>query len=170
VERFIKRHREFLHGLEINGLRGWAENLQVLEMSAAFRLPAVSGGDRHGNEPNAILNLTNASTCSEFVEEVRLKGRSEILLMPQYRQSRALRLIDSACDIVGDYPKHSLGLHRWSDRVFYRCEDSTVRSLTEVWAGRPPLAIRSFIALSRLVRHFPLQLALRFAFGMEELA
>jgi hypothetical protein len=90
--------------------------------------------------------------------------------MPQYRQSRLLRLVYGACDIVADYPKHSLGQHRWSDRVFYRCEDSTVRSLTDDWANQPPIAIRGFIALMRLLQNYPLQLALRFAFGMEELA
>jgi hypothetical protein len=31
----------------------------------------ISGGDRHGCEPSAVLNLTNAKTFSEFIDEIR---------------------------------------------------------------------------------------------------
>jgi len=36
----------------------------------------VSGGDRHGVEPNANINLTNATSFTEFVHEIRRKRRA----------------------------------------------------------------------------------------------
>jgi len=48
----------------------------------------------------------------------RHAGRSEILLMPEYRESRALRLLEAAADALRHYPNHPQGQAIWTDRVF----------------------------------------------------
>ena len=46
--------------MELNGLRQWRENRNVLAFAAAAGKPLISGGDRHTIEANSVLNLTNA--------------------------------------------------------------------------------------------------------------
>jgi hypothetical protein len=168
VHEFLLRYGRLVHALELNGLRSWTENRQVLALAAACRIPAVSGGDRHGTEPNAIVNLTNARTFDEFAAEVREDRRSTILFMPQYRQSRTLRLLHNVLDIVGDQPAHSLGWTGICDRVFYLCNDGTPRALTQLLNGRPPRMVRALTAATRFAAQPPLRYALRLALGAEE--
>ena len=63
----LQEHRGMFHALEMNGLRSWRENQQVLSLGEARDLPVVGGGDRHGREPNAILNLSAARTFAQLV-------------------------------------------------------------------------------------------------------
>ncbi len=70
LHTLLSEHRLHIHALELNGLRSWRENLEVIWLGRANGMPVVSGGDRHGREPNAILNLTGATTFEGFVEEV----------------------------------------------------------------------------------------------------
>jgi hypothetical protein len=72
VNDFLARHGQFCHALELNGLRNWDENRDVSALAGRWNQIVLSGGDRHGLEPNANLNLTQASTFSEFVHEVRV--------------------------------------------------------------------------------------------------
>jgi hypothetical protein len=67
----------------------------VTQLASSFRLPLISGGDRHGREPNACVNLTNAASFPEFVEEVRNDGWSDVLFMPQYREPSKLRILQT---------------------------------------------------------------------------
>ena len=97
---FLRRFRPFLHALELNGFRPWRENERVCELSALWRLPLISGGDRHGLEANANLNLTHARTFAEFVDEVRQDGRSTVLFMPQYRRNRIRRIARTVAEVV----------------------------------------------------------------------
>ena len=57
---------------------------------------ALSGGDRHGVEPNANVNLTNATSFTEFVHEVRREKRSNVLFLAAIR--RAMEAPDSSID------------------------------------------------------------------------
>lgn len=91
-KEFLRCYRPWIHALEVNGLRPWKENHRVMQWAAAEALPSISGGDRHGCEPNAFLNLTRAATFAEFVDEVREDHRSRVLVMPQYRHSLLRRL------------------------------------------------------------------------------
>jgi hypothetical protein len=101
-----------------------------------------------------MLNLTRATTFAEFVREIRCEGRSEILLMPRYRESFHLRVLDNVCDVFREYPDHGLGWRTWSDRVFYLSDDDRVRTLSELWGGRVPPAARPIVGLVRLLdRH-----------------
>ena len=111
---------QHLHALEVNGLRSWRENEQVIRLGRELGLPVVAGGDRHGLEPNAILNLSHAATMEEFVTEVRVRRFSHLAFMPQYRQSRKLRILHTVIDVLRDYPDDFEGRQSWPDRVFYR--------------------------------------------------
>lgn len=134
VRRFLRRFRGFLHALELNGLRPWRENAQVVALAERSGLPLISGGDRHGCEPNADLNLTQARTFGEFVEEIRHNARSHVLFLPQYRQPHAQRITRIILDVLRDHEDHGEGWRRWSDRVFCRKPDGSVDSLTHSWS------------------------------------
>jgi hypothetical protein len=162
AHEFLTRFKPCLHAIEINGLRSWEENRRAMDFAEATGLPLISGGDRHGREPSAVLNLTNAASFGEFVGEVRRGRASTVLMMPQYHQPLRLRIIQNIGDVLRDDPEHSLGWVRWSDRVFYRSPEGKISSLGELWV-REPAMIRRFLRLVRLLSNHRLQPALRFA-------
>jgi hypothetical protein len=100
VQRLLQLCRPWIHALELNGLRTWRENRRVIELSSATRLPVIAGGDRHGKEPNAILNLSDAVSFAEFVDEVRTETRSHVLVMPQFRNPLALRIANVVAEVI----------------------------------------------------------------------
>jgi hypothetical protein len=162
-EAFLASYRPLLHALELNGLRPWKENRKVVELAKAWNLPVVSGGDRHGREPNACVNLTNAGAFAEFVAEVRNDSWSDVLFMPQYREPLRMRILENICDILEDDPHHAMGWTRWSDRVFYRTDDGADKSLNQLWTGKFPGVVNRFVALMSLVKHRRVRSALRLA-------
>src|SRR5262249_5151890 len=95
---FLAWHKNYIHAFELNGLRTWDENLRVMELASHWNLPVISGGDRHGCEPNAVINLTRAKDFSTFVQEIRTEGRSVVVFLQQYRQPLAFRKIKTAWD------------------------------------------------------------------------
>jgi hypothetical protein len=156
----LQRHGAHIHALELNGLRSWSENQRVFELAGRVALPLISGGDRHGCEPNANLNLTNAATFSEFVAEVR-DGQSEVLFMPHYRENRTARIIHQVWEVLRDDDAHGLGWKRWNDRIFYETEDGAVKSLAKLWGADVPYATRAFVGLINLMAHEPVRKAVR---------
>ncbi|GIU73167.1 MAG: hypothetical protein KatS3mg004_0254 [Bryobacteraceae bacterium] len=158
AEQFLARYRRWIHALELNGLRPWKENRRVLDLAARYRLPAVAGGDRHGCEPNALINLSCAADFNTFVDEVRCRRESSILVMKQYREPLPARILAAVADAVGDRQQGWSGV-RWKDRVFFRDAGGRVRSLSECFAaGDEPFPIRLFVLLARVggvpaVRH-----------------
>ena len=130
----------WLHAFELNGTRVWAENAATIELAKAYGRPTISGGDRHGCEPAACINLTNATSFSEFVSEIR-GGHSAIHFLPHYRQPMTLRLMEAVCDILRPYPEYP-ERRRWMDRFFYRHEDGSVESLAALWKNREPWMLR----------------------------
>ncbi|MBI4891344.1 MAG: hypothetical protein HY821_12025 [Acidobacteria bacterium] len=159
---FLSAYRPWLHALELNGLRPWGENLRVLEMAEAAGLPAVSGGDRHGCEPNALLNLTMVRTFAEFVEVIRHDRRSDIVVMPQYREPMAGRVLTAVADVMRDNDRHTHGWARWSDRVFYRDAEGAAVPLSAAFeGGSEPLAVRLLLAAARALDHGGVQAAVR---------
>jgi hypothetical protein len=170
---FLRRYSPFLHALEMNGLRSWSENRRVVEWGASVDKPVVSGGDRHCSEPNAMLNLTNSSTFSEFVEELRDYGRSHVLVMPQYREPFVSRVLKMIADVMRDNRAHTHGWVRWTDRVFVRDSDTgQVETLSGIWSeGRQPLAVQTLAGACRLLDNRSLHAALRqFFSATQELA
>jgi len=167
VDDFMARCAPFVHAIELNGLRSWSENRRAIDFAAAVGKPVISGGDRHGCEPNACLNLTRATTFSDFVSEIR-SGHSSVLFMNQYRESRAYRIAQSVREVLRYDPSHSLGWKAWNDRIFYAREDGQIQSLRELWGEESPLLTRCFLAAADLAAHAPLRFALRAAFPPDQ--
>ncbi len=163
AEEFIRRYRPFLHALELNGIRPWSENRRVIALAESMERPVISGGDRHCCEPNALINLTNSDTFSEFVEEVRDYGRSHVLVMPQYREPIVARIMKMVADVMRDNEAHTHGWVRWSDRVFYRdSRTGAVESLSSIWPdNHQPLIVRAFAGACLLLESRGLHAALR---------
>lgn len=144
VQALLQRHKRHIHALELNGLRTTRENRQVVEMARDLGIPAVAGGDRHGIEPNAILNLSRAETLSEFIQDVRCHRFSHVVFMPQYRQSQTLRILHTVIDVLREYPENFEGRRSWPDRVFYRDPET----------GAPvPLAAVHTAQRTRIIEH-----------------
>lgn len=163
----LRQYGGNIHALEINGLRPWLENRDAIALAHEFSKPVISGGDRHALEPNTILNLTNATTFSEFVAEVR-DDWSDVLITERYTESFFLRIVQSIQDIVRPYNTHGRW-SRWDDRVFYRCDDGEVRAAAEMWEDRVPFAARLFAAAIQVLDRRAFQQVFRAAFaGREE--
>jgi hypothetical protein len=141
--QLMERYRPWIHALELNGLRSWRENREVCEIADSLGLPVVSGGDRHGIEPNANVNLTNAATFDEFAGEIR-QGRSTVLFLSQYRKNIHARTVRLMCDVLRDLPES-----RWNDRIFYRS-----RPLSEWLGDSKPGVIAPFLAFIRAAEVF----------------
>lgn len=126
--RFLRTHRAFIHAVELNGLRPWKENRLAWRMAQEMDKPIVAGGDRHALEPNALIDLTNAGSFSEYAEQVR-NGWSDVLVTNQYREPLPLRILQSVQETLQDYETHACGWRHWRDRVFYECDNGVVRPL-----------------------------------------
>lgn len=157
---FLEAHQECIHALELNGLRPKRENKMVARWAKECGLPLISGGDRHGREPNACLNLTSASTFDQFAGEVR-DGWSHIVLLPRYNEPHALRVTHGVYDILRHDEHHSMGWRRWSDRVFYQFAGGAVRSFTDIWGVQGPLLVRYLVELIGLLGHSHIRGVLR---------
>lgn len=151
VREFLACYKEGVHALELNGLRPWRENEEVIELAEEWGKPLISGGDRHGLEPNANINLTNARSLADFVEQVR-RGESHVLFLPQYRKAHGVRIVENLLEILQEQPGHARGWQRWSDRVFYELEEGKPQSLSEFWPEGGPAMVRLFVAMAQGVR------------------
>ncbi len=123
LKEFIQRHGRWIHAFEINGFRSWSENKRVIEMAEALGMPLATGGDRHGCKPNTVINLTNADTFEEFVNEIRVEKRSEVVLMPEYEQPLHSRQMQSFSEILRHYPDFRSGRQKWFERVYFDTGD-----------------------------------------------
>lgn len=123
LQRFLAMHGHWIHALEVNGFRTWSENKAVLELAEQLGLPVVSGGDRHGCQSNTVVNITNSATFADFVGEVRIDGRSQVALMPEYERPLVSRQLASFAEILGTYPDFPVERIRWFDRVAFDIND-----------------------------------------------
>jgi hypothetical protein len=166
VEEFLEQNGEFIHALELNGLRGWNENRVVRSLAARWNMLLISGGDRHGLEPNGNINLTNTTSFNEFVHEVRNEGRSHVLFMPQYAQPWKHRIMRSMVDAVRNYPDFPEGSRRWDERVYHPDANDVPQPVSALWpAGHAPLMLRLSIQCVRLMGHAPFSGSLRLAWN-----
>jgi hypothetical protein len=152
VNEFLQRNGAFLHALELNGLRNWDENRAVRRLAEKWNMLLIAGGDRHGVEPNANINLTNAGSFTEFVHEVRREKRSNVLFMPQYAEPWKHRILQSTIDAVRRYPEFPQGSRTWDDRVYHPDANGVVRPLSEIWPdGSAPRVFSAVLALVQLM-------------------
>ena len=131
VKEFLTANAGLVHALEVNALQSWDINRRVAKIASDLALPIISGGDRHGFEPNGAINLTNAKDFPGFVHEIRNEKRSSVLFMPQCRKSLIHRYAENVEFILDEYPDLH-GRRFWYDRIFYQCPDGVTRPLTEM--------------------------------------
>jgi peptidoglycan/xylan/chitin deacetylase (PgdA/CDA1 family) len=161
LENLLRQHGQWIHALEFNGMRPWVENHEVLKLAEAWNRRVISGGDRHCSHPNTVVNLTNASSFDEFVDEVR-RGCSDVLALNAYRESYNVRFAESVWDIVREYPEN-LGRVHWSDRVFCRHDNGQFMPISHLWAENAPGIAKVFTAALRLMGSQPVRSTLRLA-------
>jgi hypothetical protein len=97
------------------------------------------------------LDLTTAARFPEFVEQVR-SGWSDVLVTSQYREPLALRILQSVQETLQDCETHAYGWRRWSDRVFYQCDDGMVRPLMTLVPERIPTALQLLVGAVSVIR------------------
>ncbi len=168
VNEFLQKYGSWLHALELNGLRNWEENRAVRRLAQQWNMLLISGGDRHGVEPNANINLSNAATFTEFVHEIRRERRSNVLFMPQYAEPWKHRLLRSTLDAIRDYPDFPQGSRRWDERAYHPDVNGVVRPLNEIWPkGRAPFTIQWTIKAVQMLGKGPVSGGLRIAWSDE---
>lgn len=168
VNEFLRENKTWIHAIELNGLRNWRENRDALRLAAKWDMASISGGDRHGLEPNANINLTHASCFDEFVREIREDKMSRILFLPQYAQPWKHRILRSAIDAVTYYPHFPHGSQNWDERVYHPDANGVVRPLASLWPdGTAPRAMRWGVAAVQLMGRGVFSGGLRMAWSEE---
>ncbi len=166
VNEFLQINGNYLHALELNGLRNWEENRAVRRLAEQWNMLLISGGDRHGVEPNANINLTNTASFTEFVHEVRREQKSNMLFMPQYAEPWKHRLLQSTIDAIRHYPEFPQGSRTWDERVYHPDANGVVRPLSELWPnGAAPRAMSWMLGMVQLMGAGPVSGGLRMAWS-----
>ncbi len=161
LTRFLTAAAGWIHAFELNGMRSHEENRRVLRLAAAWDQLILSGGDRHGCEPNASINLTDAASFSEFVDEVRNGRQSTVLIMPQYDEPLGWRFYQNFTHVIADYPDHPEGRRRWDERTFHPDRNGNVVPMIELWRVGPPEFLRTIFSAALLAAHIPTHSLLR---------
>jgi len=166
VNEFLQKYGAWLHALELNGLRNWEENRGTRRLAERWNMVLISGGDRHGVEPNANINLTNASSFTGFVHEIRRERKSHVLFMPQYAEPWKHRLLQSTLDAIRDYPDFPQGSRTWDERAYHPDAHGVIRPLSEIWPkGHAPLSIHWTIKAVQMLGKGPVSGGLRMAWN-----
>jgi hypothetical protein len=166
VNEFLARYGQYVHALELNGLRNWKENREAATLAGKWNQLVISGGDRHGVEPNANVNLTRAESFTEFVHEVRRERQSHVLFMPQYSEPWKHRILQSTLDAIRDYPHFPEGSRRWDQRVYHPDRYGVMQPISELWnGGRAPRFIRGILAAVKMMGAAPVSGGLRMAWN-----
>jgi hypothetical protein len=168
LAQFVRAYRPFLHATEINGYRSHAENKAVIALGRDWDMPVLAGGDRHGRAPNAMVNLTASATFDEFVAEVRDDGRSDVVVMPEYREHPVTRTLEVVADVLRTDRDADPGQRHWAQRVFVILDDGRHVPLAELWAPRGPLAVRACVRTASLLGSGTARSALRLGLAVED--
>jgi hypothetical protein len=166
VNEFLAVNGQYVHALELNGLRNWKENREAATLAGKWNQLVISGGDRHGVEPNANVNLTQAESFTEFVHEVRRERQSHVLFMPQYAEPWKHRILQSTLDAIRDYPHFPEGSRRWDQRVYHPDSNGVMQPLSEIWNhGRAPRWVQGILTGVKMMGAAPLSGGLRMAWN-----
>jgi hypothetical protein len=149
VRRFLMTYGRYVHAIELNGYRSRTENTAAHALARALSMPVISGGDRHGCTPNALLNVTRATCFAEFAAELR-DGMSHVIVMPEYHRHLTTRKLETAYDVLRAHPSLPAGHRYWTDRVSWDL-DGTWRPLSFHWQDGAPLAARSAVQACRML-------------------
>ena len=161
LTRFLTSANRYMHAFELNGMRGHGENREVIRLAAEWNQVIISGGDRHGCEPNASLNLTNAADFAEFVEEVREGRQSTVLIMPQYAEPLGWRFYQNFTHVIGEYPGHPEGRRRWDERTFHPDRSGEIAPMIRLWKEDAPDFLKTIFAAAMMAANLPLRGILR---------
>jgi hypothetical protein len=165
LDRFLRQTADFLHAFEFNATRSTKENKRVAQLAERWERPVVSGGDRHGCEPSAALNLTRCETFPEFVNEIRRERRSHVLVMPQYAEPMVIRMTRTLLDVIREYPEYPEGVRRWDNRIFHPdAANGTDRPISTLWKAPPAYVERTFACI-RILESAAVQRVLRHMYG-----
>jgi hypothetical protein len=148
LNSFLAKHGQYIHAFELGGLRCWEENRKVYELAAQWNVAVVAGGDRHGFEPSACLNLTNATCLAEFTQEVR-KKTTHVLFMPQYTRPLWSRMMEVVLDAAREQPGHPMGA-TWDQRTFHPDRNGSLTPICQLWDHTPHF-IETTLKLFRLM-------------------
>jgi hypothetical protein len=166
VNEFLAVHGQYVHALELNGLRDWKENREVSTLAGKWNQLVISGGDRHGVEPNANVNLTWAKSFNEFVYEVRRERQSHVLFMPQYAEPWKHRILQSTLAAIRNYPDFPEGSRTWDERVYHPDAEGAVQPLSQLWMnGKAPAFCQATLAIVRVMGASPVSSGLRIAWN-----
>jgi hypothetical protein len=166
LNQFLQKNGGYMHALELNGLRHWEENRATRRLAEKWNMLVISGGDRHGVEPNANINLTNATSFTEFVHEIRREKRSNLLFMPQYAEPWKHRILRSTIDAIRDYPEFPQGSRTWDERVYHPDAKGVDTPLSQLWpSGVAPWQMTWCLALVKLMGRSPVSSGLRMAWS-----
>jgi hypothetical protein len=168
LREFLREHVHQLHAFEINGFRSWKENQAVIALAETHHLPVVTGGDRHGEQTNTLINLTRAENFADFVGEVRDDGHSTTLLFPEYSQSRTARTFAIVADVLRTYSNHPVG-ERWTERIFIDLTGRGARPLSDYWQRNGPAWVRAALWCIKVLGSPHAQPALRLALSKERI-
>lgn len=157
LRRFLDASNRYMHAFELNGMRCHQENRGVLRLARSWDQVLISGGDRHGCEPNAWLNLTSAADFPEFVDEIRNGRQSTVAIMPQYGQPFCWRMYQNFTHVIADYPHYPEDRRRWDQRTFHpdRAGNAVV-PMAQLWKVGPPEFLKRIFALALAAAHVPM--------------
>jgi len=165
---FVAAYRGFLHATEINGYRRHAENRAVIRLGRERGLPVLAGGDRHGRAANAMVNVTAASTFDEFVQEVRRGGEATTIVMPEYQEHTATRVLAVVSDVLSDNRLAEPFQRHWTQRVFVIREDGRHQSLADFWAPKAPVLVRACAWAAALLGSGTARQAIRLGLAVDD--
>jgi hypothetical protein len=166
VNDFLAVNGQFVHAVELNGLRHWDENREVTKLAGQWNQVLISGGDRHGIEPNANVNLTRATSFTEFVHEVRRERISNVLFMPQYAEPWKHRILNSTLAAIRNYPDFPEGSMRWDERVYHPDAEGRMQTLAELWTtGHAPVYLEALLQGVRMLGAAPVSSGLKLAWN-----
>jgi hypothetical protein len=166
VNEFLAVNGQFVHALELNGLRDWKENREAATLAGKWNQLVISGGDRHGVEPNANVNLSRAGSFTEFVYEVRRERQSHVLFMPQYAEPWKHRILQSTLAAIRNYPDFPEGSRLWDERVYHPDADGTMQPLANLWRkGKATALCQAVLTVVRTMGAGPVSSGLRLAWN-----
>ncbi|SFS03572.1 hypothetical protein SAMN05421771_0790 [Granulicella pectinivorans] len=166
VNDFLALHGQYCHALELNGLRNWDENREVTALAERWNQLVLSGGDRHGIEPNANVNLSRARTFNDFVHELRVERQSHVLFMPQYAEPWKHRILQSTLDAIRNHPHFPEGTQNWDERVFHPNANGDMVKLSTLWPDpHAPRYLSMILSAVRLLGARPVSHTLRMAWN-----
>lgn len=169
LTRFIESANQYMHAFELNGMRDHRENRAVIKLAAEWDQLVISGGDRHGCEPNSSLNLSNAADFHEFVDEIRNGRESTVVIMPQYAAPLGWRLYQNFTHVIADYPDHPEGRRRWDERIFHPDRTGAIAPIVRLWKNDgPPEFLKTIFASAMMAAHVPLRKVLSRWKGRED--